>query len=293
MKKNIWIILIIISAMLFGSYGVWSKLIWDSFWVFYQWRSRALIIVVMLLPFLIWRKEFIKIPKTDWKWLSIFLWFTAFTQAPIFYAFNNMDIGSATLLFFVSMLLTMNIVGLLFLWEKLTKIKAISLILAIIGMYIVFSFSLTYFALFAGLMAMLNGIASWWETSSSKKLTWNYSTLYITWLSWVVIILTNAPISFFLWEVQHIPSFDIVWVYQIGYTFASLWAFWLVIEGLKSVEAGVWGLLGLMEIVFSIALGIIIFNEELTFRVTVWGVLIIIASALPYVHESIKKKSTL
>src|SRR4051812_44473943 len=104
-KKGSWLILI--SAVMFGSYGVWSRLIGDSFGPFFQGYTRALIIAVVLLPILLWKKQIVPIARRDWGWLALFLLFTSLTQAPVFYAFNHMDIGSATLLFFVSMLLTM------------------------------------------------------------------------------------------------------------------------------------------------------------------------------------------
>ena len=274
---------------MFGSYGLWSRLIGDSFGVFYQGWSRALIITIVLLPILLWNKQIVAINKKDYGWLALFLLFTSLTQAPIFYAFNHMDIGSATLLFFVSMLLTMYIVGILFLGEKITKIKLMSFVLAGLGMYLVFSFSLVIFSLLAAFLAVVNGIASGGEVSFSKKLSGNYSPLYITWMSWAIIIITNAPISILLGEVQHLPSFEIVWIYQIGYTIASIFGFWLIIKGLKYTEAGVGGLIGLMEIIFSILFGIIIFNETLTSKIIVGGLLIITAAALPHIRELMYK----
>lgn len=103
-------------------------------------------------------------------------------------------------------------------------------------------------------MAMLNGVASGGEISFSKKFSDSYSTLYVTWLSWIVILLSNAPLSFIFGETILVPSFDIVWIWQLGYTIARMLAFWLIIEGLKYVEAGVGGLLGLLEIVLLLRL---------------------------------------
>lgn len=287
-KKGI--ILILIAALMFGSYGVWSKLIGTSFGDFYQAWTRALIITIILLPILILNKQIISIKKQDYGWLAVFLLFTSFTQAPLFYAFNHMDIGSATLLFFVSMLLTMYLVGILFLGEKITKIKFISFILAILGMYIIFSFSLIVFSLLAAVLAIVNGVASGGEVSFSKKLSGNYSPLYISWLSWIIILITNAPISILFGEVQHLPSLNLVWLYALGYAIVSLLGFWLIIKGLKYIESSMGGLIGLLEIVFSIILGILIFNEKLNLKIIVGGLFIIIAAALPYLQEIIYKK---
>jgi len=284
-RNNKGLLFILIAALMFGSYGVWSRLIGESFGVFYQGWSRGLLISFVLFPILLFGKQIVPIRKADWKWLSVFLFFTSLTQAPLFYAFNHMDIGTATLLFYVTMMLTMYIVGLLFLGEKLNRIKIISFVLASIGLYIIFSFSIVAFALLAALMAILNGVASGGEVSFSKKLSGSYSPLYLSWLSWLIIAITNAPISFFLGEQQHLPSFEIVWLYQIGYAIASVLGFWLIIKGLKFVEASIGGLLGLLEIVFSILLGIMIFNEGLTEKTIIGGLIIIFAAALPHLVE--------
>ncbi len=287
-KKGI--VLIGISALMFGSYGVWSKLLGDSFGAFYQGWSRALIILVALLPILIFNKQIIPISRKDWGWLALFLFFTSLTQAPIYYAFTHMDIGSASLLFFVSMLLTMYVVGIVFLGEKITMIKIISLILAGFGMYTIFSFSLLVFTLLAASMAVVNGIASGGEVSFSKKLSGTYSPLYLNWLSWLIILITNAPISILLGEIQHVPSFDVVWLYQLGYTISSIFAFWLIIKGLKYIEASLGGLIGLLEIIFSILFGIIIFDEKLTHRIILGAILIITAAALPHIFEFFQER---
>ncbi|OGG38411.1 hypothetical protein A3I34_03085 [Candidatus Jorgensenbacteria bacterium RIFCSPLOWO2_02_FULL_45_12] len=292
MKTTRGVALVLISALMFGSYGIWSRLIGGNFGIFYQGWTRALIIAIILFPFLYFAGKIIRIEKSDWKWLSVYLIFTSLTQAPIFYAFNHMDIGSATLLFFVTMLLTMYTVGFVFLKEKITKVKALSFLLAIAGMCLVFSFSLAAFTLLAALMAVLNGVASGGEVSFSKKLSDKYSPLYITWLSWLIIIPTNGLMSVFLGETQHLPSFDIVWLYQLGYVAAGIIGFWFVIYGFKYVEASIGGLLGLFEIIFSITFGILIFNESLTGKVVAGGLIIVLAAAAPHLFSFWRKDTT-
>lgn len=276
---------ILISTLMFGSYGLWSRLIGSSFGVFYQSWTRALLISIVLFPILYYKKEIIPIKKSDWKWMSVFLVSTSLTQAPVFYAFNHMDIGTATLLFFVSTLITMYMFGFLLLGEKITRVKVVSFLLACAGLYITFSFSLAAFSLMAALMAMLNGTASGTELSSSKKLSGSYSPLYITWLSWVTIIVTNGLISVFLKEPQLLPSFHIAWLYLIGYAIASILGFWLAIEGLQYIEASIGGLMGLLEIIFSIGFGILVFHESLAVKVISGGILIILAAALPHLLD--------
>lgn len=290
-KRSRGIFLILASSLMFGSYGVWSRLMGSSFGVFYQGWTRALIISLILFPILIYTKKVIPIKKRDWKWLAVYLIFTSGTQAPIYYAFNHMDIGSATLLFFTTMLLTMYTVGFLFLKEKANTIKIVSFFTALVGLYVMFSFSLEKFTLLAALMAVLNGIASGGEVSFSKKLSNSYSPLYLTALSWLIIIPTNGILSVATREAQVIPSFHIAWLWQLGYTTASVFAFWFIIAGLKHLEASIGGLLGLLEIVFSITFGIIIFGENLTARIIFGAALILIAASLPHIKDLVKIKA--
>ena len=277
--------MIFLSSLMFGTYGVWSKLIGDSFGSLYQAWTRAAIIFLILLPILYFTKQIVHIQKKDWKWMTIFLIFTSGTQAPIFYAFNHMDIGTATLLFFTTMLLTMYIVGFIFLKEKLSKIKIVSFLTAVAGLYFMFSFSLEKFTLLAASMAVLNGIASGGEVSISKKLTNSYSALYLTALSWLIIVPTNGLISLMIGEKQIVPSLNLVWVWQLCYTITALLAFWLIIEGLKYVEASIGGLIGLLEIIFSIGFGIIIFGEKLTPKIAIGATLILLAASLPHLKQ--------
>jgi len=69
-----------------------------------------------------------------------------------------------------------------------------------------------------------------------------------------------------------------------------MFGFWLIIEGLKHVEAGIGGLLGLLEIVFSIIFGILIFGEDLSSHVLFGSLFIIFAAALPHIKDMISGK---
>ena len=293
MNSKKGISLILLSALMFGSYVIWSRLMGGYFDVFYQGWTRALIITVLLFPFLYLKKQLVLIKKNDMRWFITYLCFTSFTQAPLYYAYNHMDIGTATVLFFATMLLTMYSFGFIFLGEKLSKVKIMAFIIACAGLFVSFSFSLTAFSLLAAFMAILNGVASGGEVSSSKKLSGTYSALYITWLSWVIILITNLPVSLLLGEVQHLPSFSIVWLYQLGYVIAGIVGFWSIIEGLKYVEASIGGLIGLLEVVFSIVFGIIIFSEGLNMRSGLGALLVLSAASLPHIAEIYRNKFSL
>lgn len=271
---------------MFASYGVWSRFLGDlGFGIFFQGWTRALLMIAILLPVLIKRKELIVIAKRDWKWLVVFLVFTSGTQVPLYYAFNHMDIGTTSLLFFVTMLITMYVVGVIFLNEKMSWVKGIAFLLACFGLYFVFSFSMTKFALLAALAAVLNGVASGGEVSFSKKLSGSYSPLYLVILSQAIIAITHFPFSHLFQEVQYVPEFNMTWLYMVAYAIAGVLGFGLLIAGLKYLESSVGGLLGLLEIVFSVSFGILFFSELLTLRIIIGGLIIMLAAALPHIVE--------
>src|SRR5258708_30438588 len=106
MKSKKGVILVLLSAVMFGSYGIWARLMGGSFGVFYQGWTRALIITILLFPFLLWKKQIVPIKKNDRRWFITYLLFNSCTQAPLYYAYNHMYIVTATLLFSTTMLLT-------------------------------------------------------------------------------------------------------------------------------------------------------------------------------------------
>ncbi|MCW1930627.1 MAG: DMT family transporter [Candidatus Kerfeldbacteria bacterium] len=276
---------VLTSAVLFGSYGVWSRLIGTGMGNFFQGWTRALIILIVIVPIICWRKEWSRIEAQDRKWIAVFMLCTSLTQAPLFYAFNHMDVGAASILFFVAMFFTMNLVGIIFFRERLSVLKIIAALLALVGMCMIFSFSLAQFSLLAVCMALLNGIASGGEIAFSKRISSNYSPLFLTALSWFIILITNSLISFLLDETQIAFTFSSVWLWQLFYSLVSLFAFWFVIVGFKYVDATIGALIGLLEIVFSVILAWILFYEQPTVSIVVGGMLIIFAAALPHLQS--------
>jgi drug/metabolite transporter (DMT)-like permease len=68
---------------------------------------------------------------------------------------------------------------------------------------------------------------------------------------------------------------------MVGYAVSGLAGFWLVIEGFKHVDASIGSLIGLLEIPFSIFLGVILFQDSLTLPIIAGGAIIITAAVLP------------
>lgn len=273
--------MILLASILFGTYGIWSKLMGEQFGVFYQGWVRAAIIMIMILPFLIYKKQLYMPKRTDLKWMSIYLGFTVFTQAPLYYAFVVTSVGTATLLFYAAFIITSFLVGKFFIGEKITPIKLVAMLLAFAGLVFIFGFSLAKFSLIGMAMAALNGIASGGEVSTSKKLSNKYPVLLLTFYSWAIILVTHIVASVVAGETQWLPELSVQWAAMLAYSIVGLTSFWMIVEGFRYVDASIGSLIGLLEIVWAVAFGAIFFGESIGFTVIIGGILVLLAGFLP------------
>ncbi len=284
--------MISVAALLFGTYGVWSRLLGDTFEPFYQTWVRSLLVIVIMLPFMIKGKSFRKISRSDWPALAVFIGFCIFTQVPLYYAFNHAPIGTVQLIFYSMFVITAYAVGRLYLGETLTKVKLISILIAFCGLALVFGASLIAFAPLALLLAAVNGIASGGEVSSSKKASDKYPPALIVFYGWLATLVTHFPLSIALGEPQVSVHFDYAWLWMLVYAAVNASAFWLVIVGFRYVDASIGSLIGLMEVVFGVVFGAIIFHEVLSPSIYIGGLLIIIAAMLPDLVNIVQNKRT-
>ncbi|PIS09707.1 hypothetical protein COT75_00775 [Candidatus Beckwithbacteria bacterium CG10_big_fil_rev_8_21_14_0_10_34_10] len=282
-------LIVALSALFFGSYGIWAKLIGIQIDNFFQVYVRSLIILLILVPLGIITHSIKKIDKKDWKWILIYTFAGSLTVAPIFYAFNKIGIGSATLLFYASFTIISFILGFILFGEKITIDKIVGLILALIGLYLIFNLSFQQNSLLAALAAILAGSAAGFEIVFTKKISHKYSALQLNLFVWLVIFIFHLIGSLLIEEKQLLPELSIAWFGVFAYAIASLSAFSLVVIGYRYVQPGIGALTGLLEIIFGIIFGIIFFSEILTSQIVLGGTLIFIAAALPNFVSLVRK----
>ncbi|MEO8785330.1 MAG: DMT family transporter [Candidatus Saccharimonadales bacterium] len=284
--------LILLSAVLFGTYGVWSRLMGPSFQPFYQAWVRSIIIMLIMLPFMIKSKSFRRIEQKDWPQVGMFIAFCICTQVPLYYAFNHAPIGSVQLIFYSVFIITAYIVGRFYLGEKITRVKIAAMILALVGLAIVFGAAVLAFAPIGLALAAFNGVASGGETASTKKVSHKYSPALLVFWGWVFTAITHLPISLLLGEKQVMPQFNHAWLWLVIYSIVNAAAFWLAITGYKHVDASIASLVGLAEVIFAIIFGAIIFHQKITLSMYIGAVVIVFAAILPDLRNIIHHTHT-
>lgn len=284
-KNSKGAIFVFLSSILYGSYGVWSVLLGKDFGVFFQGYVRAGLVLLFLIPICYFTKSWQKIKKQDLKYFLLVILFASCTQVPIYYAFQHVGIGITSLVLFSFALFTSFLFGKLFLAEKITIIKWISLILGCMGLFLIFRNSFGDYSLLALLMAGAGGIGVGGQTSASKLIPKNFSAIQISVISWASGFLIYLPISLLFGEKQITPTIDIHWLSMLIFALIGLLAFYFVIEGYKKVDASIGSLIGLLEVVFGIAFGALIFREVITTDIVLGSIIILIAAALPQIKR--------
>lgn len=278
---------IMISALFYGSYGVWSKLMMGEFGVFSQAWSRGLLLLALVLVVGVIAKLFKPIARGDWKWFVAVALMGGLNQAPYFLGFKYLSIGTATLLFYAALVVGGYGLGKVFFGEKITLDKWVSLVVAVIGMLIIYGFALTPDQIFPASMTVLAGLMGACTVILPKKLIGNYHELQIMAGYFLMQVVFNYPLAQLMGD--HLPTIAIntAWGGQLAYAGAMIVANLAAIKGFGYLAPSVGSLLGLSEILFGVLFGVIVFGETVTLGVWLGGAMIVVAAALPTLVEMV------
>jgi len=290
MNKKTGASLVLGSAFFYATYGIWSRLMVSSFGEFSQaWTRYLILLIVVLLINLKW-KIFRPLVKKDIPWLTIIA-IGGINQAPYYYGFKHLNVGTAVMLFYTSLVMGGYFWGKFVFKEKITIKIVASLILAILGMLVIYKFDLKPNQIFPALMTIMAGFMGSAGVILPKKMKGDYPEFQVMTWYFALGIITNGAISIVLKDAM--PSIIQIkpWLAQLGYATTFLLANWAAIKGYKYFDASVASLMGMAEILFGIIFGIILFKETLTAGMIYGAILIIISASLPHMKLSFIKKS--
>lgn len=280
--------LIVLSSLVYASYGVWITYMGNGFGSFLQAAIRAFLVVLLLLPVAIWRKELVRVRwHKDMWWLLGLAFSSALIAGPLYYAVLQIGIGLATGVAYAGIVLGSFFFGRVIGGEKYTKDKWLATILGLSGICLVFIPHSTSHITLGIIAALISGLGSGLNLVVNKYIKYSASqTAILTWSSTIIVCL---PIALLL--SQHVPPLNNHhWYFLMIYTLASVVASYALIYGVKLIEAGAASILGLLEIVFGILYGLLIFSQKIN-SLSLCGLgIILIAAAIPYYQEFSKNK---
>lgn len=282
--------LVVLSSLIYASYGVWIILMGAAFGSFIQAVLRSSLVVIFLLPIAFYRRELTKLHWRRDVWLLAGqLISSLLISAPLYYSVLRVGVGLGIGITYAGIILGAFLFGWLCNGERYTKDKWLSTTLGILGLWLVFTPNLKALGFLAMGAALLSGLSSGLNMVVNKKLQYSASQTAI--MTWAATAVVNIPFVFMVHE--HMPPFNLHWIYLLLFALASLTASWTLISGLKLIEAGAAGILGLLEIVFGIVYGALFFSERPSILSLLGMAAIIMAAAVPYVQHYNSQKGTI
>jgi drug/metabolite transporter (DMT)-like permease len=281
--------LVAFSSVFYASYGIWTRLMGDFFSGYVASAIRSVLVVLMLLGIAAIGKQFQKLDKSVWKYMLVMIVASAVTWGPLYFAILQAGIGVSLTVNYACIVIGFFIFGWLLMGEKFTKDKFISAVLGVFGLWLVFVPTMQGFGWLALAAAAISGLASSFNMVLVKKMPFNATQSSI--LVWTASIIANVIMSFVLLEPLPAIGAHIEWLYLLIFAVSSILASWVFIIGIKKIDAGAAGIIGLLEIVFAVAFGAFLFNEQ-PGPITLSGVVVVIfAAAIPYIQDYKTKRS--
>ncbi len=276
--------LIVFSSLFYASYGIWTKLIGDFLDGYTAAAARGLIVISVLLIVATINKKWQPLDlKRNWPYIAGMFTASLFTWGPLYYAILKAGIGISIAINYAGIVMGSFFFGWLLANERFTKDKALSVILGFSGLGIIFSPSINNIGWLALMAAAISGLLGGAITVFAKKISYNatQSTLAL----WITSMSANLVMALIFSKDWPAFSLQVEWFYLVLFGFASVIASWTFVTGLKLVEAGAAGILGLLEIVFGVIFGVIFFQERPGIIVLLGVIVVIAASAIPYIKD--------
>lgn len=249
------------------------------------------IVLILLYPL---RLKFKPILKEDLKWIIAWAVIGSSSMIFLFVAFNNLPIGTVYFLLYSVMIIVGYLSGSILYKEKLNAVKLIALLLAFLGMSLIYSLNIPKDKVIYAVFCLISGsMVGLWDTLS-KKFSKNYPELQLVFID----AFSTVIVSFIGWLFikDAIPSTvnSQSWVWLIIYSVTQVITVGLVIYGFKHLEAQIASIILPVEVVFATIFGYVVFKETLPLATLIGGLMIASAAILPnldiLLHQTSEKK---
>lgn len=282
--------LVVLSSFFYASYGIWTKLMGNFFGGYTASAWRSVVAVALLAPVaaVLGRLEPLRWRATWRQWAGMLV-ASSFIWGPLYFAILHAGIGLSLTTNYACIVIGMILCGRFMFGERFTRDKWLSAGLGIVGLIMIFGPSNGTFGWLALGAAAISGLATALNMSLSKQLV--YGSAQTTLALWITSIVANTIMAVALREAPTIWEWRVEWLYLVAFAVASVVASWSFVRGLKLIEAGTAGVLGLLEIVFGVMFGILFFQERPAILELAGVVVVIIAAMIPYLNELQSKRA--
>lgn len=269
------------AAFTYSLFGVFSRLLNTHYDPFFATWTRTTIVVGLLI-FLGLKTHSLKpINKNDYRWFAVVSIIGTLTVVPFYLATVYLPLGTALFIFYAASVCTNYVVAAIFFHERITFIKLLSLLLALGGIFLIFSDLIKFGSIFYMFLAAIAGACFGSSTTFSKKISSRYTSTQINLVSFIVTTVFYFIVSVILKENWQVPIFSVGGLWLVLYAVVSVTAGLLTISGFRLIEAQKGSLILLSEVVFGLLIGFIFYAEVPTIFAILGGLCVMVALALP------------
>ena len=285
MKKFLGFSSLFLAAVVYGSFGVWVKLLSQHMSIYQQVVLRnAFAFVVAFLIILVMREW----QQVSWHKIkkSSLLFFTFLV--PIDVILYNVSILStkialATFAFYIGTILTGWVVGVISYKEKLTVEKWLSLILVLAGLAM-FVYPFPSQSLVIGLGAgVLSGILDGISNGFRKDLSGKISKWFLVLLTTIGgVAVSGLMMVYFQQNLSYLTSLSLpVWGVAAFFGFCLVAVNYLLLVGFQNFDVSLGSIVLSLELLFATVFGFLILHEVPSSRQLLGGALILFANVVP------------
>lgn len=281
---------LITATFIYGSFPIFSRAIGFDLPLYFQSVIRGLLGTIILFCLTVLTKSSLTVHRKDLFWFFLRSLFGGFAFFTSYIAFNHEPIGTVYFIYYCGTALGGYFWGSIFFREKITPIKLISLILALSGLFFIYSNNFSSNSVFYLGLSFISGLGTSIWSVFSKKISYTYSAIYSNCIDTGIYTVLVLFASILLKEQWIVPSFSPTWIanYVFGLTFVVTGS--LVVKGFKYLNAQIASLFMLLEVVFGILFGFILYHEELSLSIFIGGIIIISAISLQPLISLITKE---
>jgi len=270
-------------GIFYSLYGVFSKLMGDAFAPFYQSWSRGIICFLLLTLITILFRQYKHIKRRDIKWFLIIGICGGMTDAVFFIAVTHISLGVTLFLFYACVTLMNYIFGKVLFGEKITLLKKVSAISAVVGVALLYQDKLSFvgatplYLFCAGLAGVFAGT----YYSFNKKVGDSYSNYQVAATNNFIGVIVTFIISMILTEPMNTAFMSFPWFINIVFAIVQTVVMALLILGFRFIEVQKGGLILLLEPILAMVWGYVLFKESLGIVTIIGCMSVLVAMVLP------------
>lgn len=284
MNRKLGFLSLLLTALLWGSTGVWIRILNSNLTVYQQLYLRNIAGVIICFCILFLGHVFQTLHRKKLPVLELCILTLIVPIAIIFNAIAilRLKIGVATFMYYAGEILLSYLFGRIFFRERLSLLKWSSLVIAIIGLSCFmypFSWSLINWSIGWGLASgALGAVANIFR----KKLSGSIDRFFLVFLgllggvilSGIMLAVLKEPTPFTL----QLPS--VIWITGIGFGVLLVVSNYLVFTGFNNFDLGLGGLVLSAELFFATIFGYLFLHETPLPNELIGGILIFLAVLL-------------